>query len=266
MLAKDYWRREAGGLIGWVLALVVIILPTVAAYQVMMNSDSMRELTRMIAQLPPPIREMLGGNTGLTSVNGWLQALVFSLMLPIMFLIYAANSSVSILTREMDRRTMDFLLALPIRRSQVVLHRFGILALNMAIMHGVVLLTVGTGVLLINLEPQWQNYSLAIFNSYLMALAASALLLCVTVFLDEQSRGLITTIAIALAFYFLPIMLDHRSPLAFLTKLSVIAYYDPRAALTNGTVPTGDLLFLSLLTIFFVGLSVRLFERKQLTA
>lgn len=266
MLARDYWRREASGLIGWIVALVVIILPAVAAYQVMMNSDNMRELTRVIDQLPPPIRAMLGGDAGLTTMDGWLQATVFSLMLPLMALIYAALSSVSVLTREMDRRTMDFLLALPIRRSQVILHRFGIHALNLAILHGVALLVVGLGVVLINQEPQWQSYSIALLNSYLMGLAASALLVCVTVFLDEYSRGLMTTIGIAMAMYFLPIVLDQKSPAAFLTKLSVIAYYNPREVLTNGTWPTVDLLILGLLTVLFIGLSVRLFERKQLTA
>jgi ABC-2 type transport system permease protein len=266
MLARDYWRREAGGLIGWIVALVVIILPSVALYQVMMNSDNMRELTRLIDSLPPPIRAMLGGDAGLTTMSGWLQATVFSLMLPLMALIYAALSSVSILTREMDRRTMDFLLALPIRRSQVILHRFGVQALNLAFMHAVALLAVGVGVGLIDQVPQWQSYSIAMANSYLMALAALALLVCITVFLDEYSRALMTTLGVAMAIYFLPIVLDQKSPVAFVTNLSLVAYYNPREVLTNGAVPSQDLLILGLLTIFFVWLSVRLFDRKQLTA
>ncbi len=266
MLARDYWRREVGGLIGWMLALIIITLSAVVSYDFMMNSDGMRELSRVVEQLPTPIRAMLGGNAGLTTINGWLQATVFSLTLPLMVLIYSALSSVAVLTREMDRRTMDFLLALPIRRSQVILHRFGVHALNLALLHGVALSMIWLGVVLIGQQPQWQSYSVALLNSYLMALAASALLVCVTVFVDEHSRGLMTTIGIAMFIFFLPIVLEQKSPVGFLAKLSVIAYYDPRAVLTDGTWPTADLLILSVLTVLFVGLSVRLFDRKQLTA
>lgn len=266
MLMRHYARREFGSLIGWTVGLFAYVFPAVLIFQLMMNSDGMRELARVVEQLPAPLQAMFGGEMGLTSMNGWLTAQLFGLLLPLGLLLYTATASVSILTKEMDGRTMDFLLALPIRRSQVVLHRLTVLAGNLALLHFLMIGTIGLGVGLLGHEPNWRLYGLVMFNSYLMNLAVAGLMLTVTVFIDDYTRGILATVGLALFTFFFSVLLDAKAELAFLRKISLHAYYQPKVIMAEGALVTSDIAVLVVAAVALTGLGLWLFNRKQLSA
>lgn len=266
MLFRQYWRREALGLLGWAATLFLMVLPMVALYPVFMNSDSMKEITRLMEQMPPVLRAYLGGTVNLTTVDGWVQVEIFNALIPLVVLVYTAMAAVGVLTKESDQKTMDFLLALPVRRSSLVLSRFFGLALNLALLHGVILAGTGLGVALIGYTPNWQGYAWVLLNGYLVTLALAALLLTVSVFLDDYPRALMTTIGLALALHFLPIAFEADSTLAWLRKLSFYAYYNAGQVLQTGAIATGDALVLVTAAVGFTALATWLFERKQLSA
>lgn len=265
MLFRQYLRREAGTLLGWAVSLVAIVLPLVGAFRLMMNSDGMKELSRVFEQLPPALRVMFGGTANFTLLDGWLQAQVFNFVIPLVLAVYTAMATLGILTREMDGHTMDFLLALPIRRSELLLSRLGGLALNLGFLHLILLGSIGLGVRLIGEQPHWQAYALTLVNEYLVYLALACLLLLVTVFIDDYQRGLMTTVGAALLLYLVPHTIDAGSSLSWLRQVSLFAYFDPGAILRTGSLVWRDLLTLLVATAGLTALATWLFERKQLS-
>lgn len=266
MILRHYLRREAGALLGWCLSLPVIIFPMMGIYRLMANSDSMRELDRIIAQMPAALRAIIGGDVPLTLVDGWLQSLVLGSVVPLLFAVYTALAAVGVLTKEMDGRTMDFLLALPLRRSNVLLSRLGGLAVNLAALHGVLLLSVGGAVAAIGEQPHWRTYALVLLNQYLIFVALAALLVLISIFLDDLQKAMITTLAVGLAMVFLPHMITPESQLAGLSRLSLFHYYRPQAVLADGALPWADVAMLLMVLVACGGAAVWLFNRKQLSA
>jgi ABC-2 type transport system permease protein len=266
MLLRHYLRREAGALLGWCLVLPVIIFPTMAVYRLMANSDSMRELNRMIAQMPAALRGVVGADVSLALVDGWLHSLIFGSVVPLLLVVYTALAALGVLTREMDGHTLDFLLALPIRRANVLLSRLGGVALNLAVLHGVLLITVGGAVAAIGEQPHWRVYALVLLNQYLIFTALAALLVLISIFLDDLQKALITTLAIGLAMVFLPHIITPDSPLAVLSRLSLFHYYQPQAVLAHGALPWSDVAVLLTVLVAAGGAAVWLFNRKQLSA
>lgn len=266
MLLRQYLRREAGGLLGWGLALPAVVFPLMGLYRLMEQTDSFAELNRMIEQLPAALKTMMGGNLPVNTLDAWLQAQVFGFVVPLMLTIYTALAALGVLTREMDGHTMDFLLALPVRRSAVILSRLGGLALNLALLHGVLLLSAGAAVALVGGEPDWRTYALILCNQYLIYTALAALLVLLTVFADDLQKGLMITLGVALAMFFLPHAIPPGSPLDAVKRLSLFYYYEPGAVLARGALPGADLLVLAAVAAGCAAGAVWLFNRKQVTA
>jgi ABC-2 type transport system permease protein len=266
MILRQYWRREARGLLGWAVVLALLVQPLVGMYRLMMNSDSMREIQRMIDQLPAAIQSMIGGGLQLNTLDAWLQAEVFGIVIPLAVLVYTALASLGVLTREMDSRTMDFLLSLPVRRSQVVLGRLTGLALNLLLLHVALWGSVGLAVTFIGETPNWTTYALVLANQWLIFVALAGLLVLLTVWVDDYQKGLMATVGVGLALFFLPHLIVPDTPVSWLRSLSLFHYYQPAEVLRSGSLPTLDVAVLAGVAAVATGLAVWLFERKQLTA
>ncbi len=266
MLLRQYLRREAGGLLGWSLSIPALVFPVVGLYRVMVNNGSLTELTHMIEQLPAPLKAMMGGNLQFSILDAWLQAQVFGFLVPLVLAVYTALAALGVLTRETDDRTMDFLLALPVRRSSIILSRLGGLALNLAVLHGVLLVSVSGAVALIREAPDWPGYALILFNQYLIYVALAALLVLVTVFVDDFQKGLMATLGVSLSMFLLPHIITPGSPLDSVTRLSLFHYYQPGEVLAHGALPWSDVLLLLAVLVVCAGGAVWLFNRKQLSA
>jgi len=266
MLLRHQWRREAPGLLGWSLALSATMVPTVLLVQLLLTGNTAEELTRLLQQLPPTLLSFLGQSTKMMTLNAWMISLVFRTLAPLLLTVYTALGSLSILTRDMDTRNMDFLLALPVRRYQVLLNRFAVLASNLAVLHAVLLASVGVGVMLLGHRPDWSIYAVMALNGFLVQLALASLLLAVTVLVDDYTRGLFVTIGAGLALYSLPVAIEPVSRLGPLRKLSVFAYAQPAEVMKTGAIPPADAAVLVAATLALTMCSVLLFERKQLSA
>ena len=266
MLLRQYWRQEAPGLLGWSLALAASVFLMVGLYPAIRDSAGLPEVNRIAEQLPPAMKAYMGGVTDLASLAGWLQVSVFGTVATDLLLVWTALACADILTREVDHRTMEFLLSLPVGRSQVLGSRFLGLALNLAVLHGVLLASTGLAVTWVGGDADWRAYALAALNAYVVLLALGSLLLALTVFIDDYPRGLMSTMGVSIVVYFLNFVIEPGSRVAWLRRLSFFYYYDPGQVLRTATVPWDRVLFLALAAAGLAGLAAWLFNRKQLAA
>jgi ABC-2 type transport system permease protein len=217
--------------------------------------------------MPESLRALYGGNASLTTFSGFLQAYGFGSWVWIPLLIYTALFAVSITTREVDRRTMEFLLALPVSRRQVVASRWGGMALALLVLHAAHFLAIWLGVLAIGEEPEVGRYLLADLNSWLLFLALGSVLMAIDMGIDDYGRGVGVNLGIGLALFAFHLGTETaQGALKTVRNLLPLAYYDPAAIIGRGDVPWGNLAILAGLALAGLGLGVSLFERKQIAA
>jgi ABC-2 type transport system permease protein len=133
-------------LLAWTVSLALLIAMYVAIWPSMRGQPSMSDF---LDQMPEAMRSLFA-TTGadMSTPVGYLQVELLSFMGPLVLLLYTVTAGAGAVAGEEDRRTMDLLLASPVSRTRVVLHKLlamcvGALALGAV---GVVAL-VGEGAL-----------------------------------------------------------------------------------------------------------------------
>lgn len=262
-LIKQQLKQEWLSLLVWGLVMGGLVFLTIALYRQM--GEAMVEMEEVVRQLPESVRAIYGGNVSLRTLSGFLQAYGFGNWIWIPFLIYTALFAVSITTREIDRRTMEFLLALPVTRWQVLLSRWGGMALALLALHGMHLGAIWAGVLLNGQPAELGRYLLADLNSWLLMLAVGSLMMLVNLFVDDYSRGVGINLGIGLGLFAFHIGTEQATgTLQRVRELLPLAYYDPALIVGQGQVPWGDLAVLVGIIALSLPLSVAIFQRKQI--
>jgi ABC-2 type transport system permease protein len=167
-LLRQHVKEERLSLLIWSLIFGMLGVYIVVLWKMMSGTGLMADLDAMMQQLPGPLRAMMASEMPLSTLNGWIQG--FGQWMAIPLTIYTALLAAGILSREMDRHTIEFLLALPVSRAQVLITRWGGMAIALAVLHLVHVLTLIISVRAVGENPLIGPYFLAELNSYLLYL------------------------------------------------------------------------------------------------
>ena len=119
------------GLIGWSIG--------VAVYGVMMCAiwPTIRDSPALLAALkdyPEAIKEVFGGEAaGFATAAGYLNAELFSMIIPLFFAVFAIGFAASTTGGEEERGLLDLVLAHPVRRSRVVSEKVAALVVGLVV-------------------------------------------------------------------------------------------------------------------------------------
>ncbi|MFZ5817313.1 MAG: ABC transporter permease subunit [Bacillota bacterium] len=264
-LLRQQIKAEGPALLIWGLSLGGLSLYSMTLWKTLMESDAMGEVLKMLETLPPAMKGLIGGGSSLLSIDGWVQAYAFGQWFLVPYLVFTGLFAASIVSREMDRRTMEFLLSLPTSRAELLLSRWGGMALGLAVLQGIHLLGTIGGVLMIGESPAVGSYLLAELNLWLLLLALGTLFLLISLFIDDYGRAVGITLGAGFALFFTHIGLEGQTGAAEKLRNALpFAQFRPAVALAEGAVPVGAMLYLALLTLAALGLSIFLFQRKQI--
>jgi ABC-2 type transport system permease protein len=142
---RDQWRS----LLVWVV--------TVAAFALMMTAfypsvkASMASYQQIADKLPQVLRDAFVGSD-IGSPTGWLDTKLFSMMAPIIFLVYAISAGARGIAGEEEQGTLDLLLAQPVSRGRVLLQKYA------GMVAGLVLLTATLFGTLVATAPLFQMH------------------------------------------------------------------------------------------------------------
>jgi ABC-2 type transport system permease protein len=127
-------RDQRRALVGWGVGLVVLVLLEAALWPTVQN---MGDLERFIANYPDALRELFKLDQFGTA-TGFLNGELYSLMLPILFLVYGIGRGARAVAGEEEAGTLEVLLTTRVSPTSLVLHRAAALAAGMTAL-GVVL-------------------------------------------------------------------------------------------------------------------------------
>jgi len=225
--------------------------------------DQGDEFQQLIENYPPAMQAFFGDFDEFTTPQGYLRAELFSLMLPILMLLFAIGRSADTIAGDEERGALDTLLALPVSRRRAFLEKAGGVALGLLVVVGVVavsliaidvLFAMGVGVL---------GILAACLMLLLLALAHVGVTFALAGFRGRKGWVLSVAATFAVASWLLASFGNLVDALRPFRVISVFAHYNDVNALRDGLDPVGALVLLAV-ALAGVGLGLWLFERRDL--
>jgi Putative exporter of polyketide antibiotics len=116
LLAKTL-RDQKRPMIGWGIGIAAMAAMYVSFFPTIRNSAA--SLDKYLQSLPDAVKQLLG-DQAFSSPAGYLRSEIFSILGPIVFLVFVIGSGARAIAGEEEAGTLDLLLSTPIRRRQVV--------------------------------------------------------------------------------------------------------------------------------------------------
>ncbi|MGD9704125.1 MAG: ABC transporter permease [Acidimicrobiia bacterium] len=111
------------GALGWTIGMVAGVASIVGLWPTVRGNDDME---RVVNDLPTSVRALIGSQEGipLTSAPGYLQARLFSTILPILLLVYAIGLGSRAIGGAEEDGTLQLVVTAPVTRRHIASQRF----------------------------------------------------------------------------------------------------------------------------------------------
>jgi len=256
---KDDW----GWLLGCTVVIGIVICFLVSIYP--SYSQMMRDLFKNL-----PMAKTFMGRFAVELISASLVDAFFTLQFfswfAVMLSLYPLMDAGSAIAGEVERRTLDVLLAQPISRSRVLLEKFLAISIHLAVLCLASFLILWAALSVwVSESPSIHEYALIFLNLYGLLLVITAFGFFCSVLLPSTKAVVAVGFgSILLSFVF------HKGLSAFdktqwLARLTLFYYADPTKILVRGTLDWADSLVLIVTGGVLLITSIILFERKDIT-
>lgn len=226
-------------------------------------------LNSLLQNPPKGIEALLKAQGGLliaSGPNGYVAAgyrhPIF-LIIPIGFLIAIASGAVA---REVERKSILMLMARPVRRSTLLLGRWGelvaVLAALLALAYVGTLLGEVVGGLHGALDET--RFGMATLNAFLLFLALSSCALLISAATSDGGRATALSVALAVGMFLVDFLAEIWSPFEAVAPLSLFHYYDPVSTAALAGVPVRDMGVLAAVAGVALAAAFGVFQRRDL--
>jgi len=215
-------------------------------------------------QIPKELYAFVGAGGGdMSTAAGFYEVETFGLMAPIAVMVVTVVIGARALAGEEQNRTMGLLLANPIKRSRVLLEKAWAMVLYAVAVGLFTFAGVWLGSLIGGLGIEVGNIAATSFLATLVGLVFGALALALSAATGRVRVAVFGSVGVALVFHLVNSFASLNDTLAGWARVSPFSYYLNTHPLENG-MDWGNGAILAGLTVVLVGLSVVLFQRRDL--
>lgn len=126
-------RDQRGALLGWGIGLALLALYLAWIYPFVNRAA---EMMKVLETLPPVLKNLIGKNEFMATPEGFFNLQPYSILLPLLFVVFAVSRGSDAIAGEEERGTLDLLLANPLPRWRLVADK--------SLAHGAALLALST--------------------------------------------------------------------------------------------------------------------------
>jgi len=256
-------RDQRRALIGWAIGMAALVLLYASFYpSIRSNADA---LNKYVRTAPEWIRNMIGDSGDISSAVGYIRSEIFSTMGPLLLLILAIGAGARAIAGEEEGRTLDLLLANPVRRRTVVLQKFWAMVAATSGVGLVLLIALSLFGPAFGLHMALVNLAAAVVSAIALAVCFGAIALAVGCWRGRRAVAVAASTSLAVVLYLLNVLAPSVNGLSRYRVLSPFYHYIGYDPLRNGF----SALHLSvLIAIAAVALAVALvtFERRDLAS
>lgn len=260
VLLKQQWRSDRWTVLTWSITVAFLTWMTSGLYQVLNETGTLTQFQNLVRTMPAAFRALFGAES-FNLFGTFVASIEYGALMSIAFMIFLATYVPGLISKEVDQRSSEFLLALPVKRSAVLGSRWLSLALSMAIITATQWVTL---LLVTGEQAQPVRYLWASVNMYLLFLEVGTLLLLVSVFVDDYPKSAgVSAGLVVLLFFFNGMTEESTGLLSKVREVLPFSRFDSAAIIGSGTVPGTDLALLALRTAALFYLAKLAFDRKQ---
>ena len=144
---------------------------------------------------------------------------------------------------EIDRGTIDVLLALPLSRRRIYLCETIVFLAGGVMMlgAGAIGYAIGSQSLPVENRPEWTLVALILLNLFCLYVAIGGVTFLISSFSERRGRAVFAVFSIVVASFLINFLAQFWSPAEPIAFLSVVEYYQPAKILRSGALPFGDI-------------------------
>ncbi len=214
----------------------------------------------------PFVEGFLGDvNVDFSSIEGYLALEYFSLW-PLLFIIFLAVKTSGIISKHVEDRSLDILLATGYSRIRFLNEKVILLILNFVLIISSAWLGLVLGTLMLGESIPFSGLTFAFIDSIPMALAFVGIAMLVSVLVDEGGKSIGIVMGVVIGEYMLNIVANIANWGDTIKYLSLFTYWNSNDAMLEGVIhPINVIVPLAVagITIF---LSYYLFQKKEIRA
>ena len=258
-LAVDLFARSWVALGWWLFGTIAMLVYVVAVYD---SIGNIQDLQRLYDQYPQSIKDLIG-NVNIGELDGWIHVEFLS-WLPLILGIYGGIFAGGNISKEAEQRTVDFVLGLPVSRTQFIGSRLIVGLTNLALLCGSVFVVLTLEVKVVGHTPHAGRYALALFNAYLLGAALFTAYALIATFVDEQARIIGITIGATLVIYIATAALKTAGAPAYIRWLSPFEQFHSDDVMSGRALPVGSLIVLAAGAVIAAAGAVWWYNRRDL--
>lgn len=247
---------------------VILLITSVAMFLIMgvllgpAYASLSPEALNAFQGFPEELFALFGGGD-MSTPEGWYTLETFGLMAPLAVILVTAAMGAGALAGEESRRTMGLLLASPVSRSRIVIEKTATMVLFGTVVGTVTFAGVTLGSVLGGLGMSIGNIAATSALQVLVGLVFGALALALGAGTGRKSVALYGAAGAALAFHLLTSLTKISDVFAEIAWLSPFHFYLGTDPLNTG-MDWGNAIVLMALSVLFFGLSLVLFQRRDI--
>ena len=246
----------------------VIVAVILFAYILMIATfyTQVASMGDMYAQIlsNPSFKALIGDEAlSVTTYGGFLGIEVLSYM-GIVLGAYIAFLTASFVAGEVEQKTSDLLLSLPVSRENVIISRFLALIPLVALIMLAMLAAVYVGALYVNATVQIEWFAIAMLYMGVFVLAVAAASLFISSLMSDGRTAALISIGVLLAMYLIENIGSMVTGIDWLRALSLFHYLKLNTIAVSHVVNWTSLGVLVAVAIVFLALSVIAFKRRDI--
>jgi ABC-2 type transport system permease protein len=265
MLANLFWktlRDQRWSLSGWSAGLAVLSLYLLYVYPFINRAS---EMMKVLDSLPPVIKNLIGKNNFMATPEGFFNLQPFSILAPLLFIVFAVAKGSDATAGEEERGTLDLLLANPLGRRQAVIqkslaHGAALLALS-----AVLWLAMAGGSWLFGIALDRLRLAEVTFSLWLLGLVFYALALACGCWRGKKKFSIGVSGGLAVITYLVNAYAPMVESLRPYRIVSPFYFYNGNNVLSNGLQPSHVLVLAGLFS-FFTAAALFAFSRRDLSS
>lgn len=214
----------------------------------------------------PAYQAILGANAGfdLTTFSGFYYIEIF-IWLEMVILFVSILVPAKLISAEVDKKTLDFILSYPISRWKYALEKFSVfLSYNLLYPVFVLVLTYQS-ILSLDVEMNLVLLSYSLIGVWFLLFALGALSFLCGIIFFEPNRALAASGFLILGQYIIVRIGGLTESLTFLKSFSLFNYLNANTILNQGKIPLDELIIVLIVGIFALISALLIFQRKEIS-
>ena len=253
-------RDQRRSLMFWGIGVAALSLVTVLFYP---SVKDVPEFSKLLEDSEALTRVFAGGFTDLTSPEGYLNSQLYSLLVPILLLVFAVSQGSGAIAGEEEKGTLDILLSNPTTRLQVLTQKFAAMTVAILALSLVLWLSVAIGAVIVSMDVSLWRALQTTISGVLLGVLFGALSLALGSATGKRGSSIAISGAFALAAYFVYALMPLVEGLEVMEKVSPFYYYIGADPLTNGLNLAHAAVLIGI-TAALLAVSIVTFERRDL--